>query len=100
MALYRCLQCEKFEPNDETHNNENYITVTDDDRFNPNEKCAHCGRGGLVCEHQGSFDKAKQGFVCHQCDEEYGATGLCRLRLFAKTGVCPDLLEMVDVTDH
>jgi DNA-directed RNA polymerase subunit RPC12/RpoP len=104
MAVYRCLHCERREPKDETHNNLNYVTFTDDERFNPDVKCSHCGRGGLVCHHNGAyFDEAKQSFICHDCGEEDNDE-LPRLRRLARDGtldkLSPGFSGLFDLTDH
>jgi DNA-directed RNA polymerase subunit RPC12/RpoP len=104
MTVYLCLHCEKREPKDETRNNENYVTFTDEAGFNPDIKCSHCGRGELVCYHNGSeFVKSKQAFVCRDCGAEDN-DNLPRLRRLARDGtldrLSPGFSALFDQIDH
>jgi hypothetical protein len=104
MTAYLCRHCEQREPKDETHNNLNYATFTDDERFNPDVKCSHCGRGELVCSHNSAdFDKAKQCFICRDCGAE-DSDDLPRLRGLARDGtldkLSPGFSALFDLTDH
>lgn len=71
MAVYVCEHCKSSEPQGESHNNENYITVTEGEFVASGIACAHCGRSDLKCDHPSSqFDEARQAFVCSWCGEK------------------------------
>ena len=84
------------------HDNKNYLTVTESDFIEEGVVCAHCGKGGLKCDHpSGWFDEAQQAFVCSWCGEvDHNSESLARLRAFAKSGVVPEMQNIIDCTDH
>ena len=102
MAIYVCEHCRAREPNDPTHNNENYITETPGEFSAAGVECRHCGQHTSKCFHPGGiFDKSRQTFVCECCGEaDYDAQSFARLRNFAKDADCPDLRTLIDCTDH
>lgn len=102
MAIYVCEHCKALEPQDDTHNNENYLTITDGEFIEEGVSCVHCGRTGLQCDHPSrQFDKTRQAFVCGWCGEvDHSSASLMRLRTFAKQGVVPELQNIIDCTDH
>lgn len=70
MAVYLCKHCASLEPEDDTHNSENYLTFTEGDFVAEGVSCAHCGGTDLQCGHPSSqFDDTEQAFVCSWCGE-------------------------------
>lgn len=102
MAVYVCEHCKSLEPNDETHNNEHYLTFTDGDFAATGVSCVHCGKPDLKCDHpSGQFDKARQSFVCSWCGQGYARNeAFAKLRNFAKNGEVPELRNLIDCTNH